>query len=138
MKFEAIILVILFIHQTMDLVGVKGYVLRPELKSPDTYGWLLYATMLLLYFIGVPFMNVAFILVFGLVIYGLYFFHWKLFLFGATEQKIKGYNECFTGTHRIMAQSETKLVPDTYHMVHSCLYVIAFVTLLVNFIGDII
>ncbi len=132
MKFEAIILVILFIHQTLDVVGVKGYVIRPELKSPDTIGWLLYASLLILYFIGIPYINVAFIIVFGLVIYGSYYFHWKLFLFGATQNKIKGYNECFAGTHRIMEQSDTRLVPDTYHIVHSILYVIAFLTLLIN------
>lgn len=43
--------------------------------------------------------------------------HWYFTIFGAGEAKLKGYNECFKGTVRIFPESETRLVPDLYHIV---------------------
>ena len=43
--------------------------------------------------------------------------HWYFTIFGASEAKLKGYNECFKGTVRIFPESETRLVPDLYHIV---------------------
>ena len=43
--------------------------------------------------------------------------HWRYTLWGAAPQKIKGYNECFKGTLRLFPTSETRLVPDLYHIV---------------------
>lgn len=43
--------------------------------------------------------------------------HWYYTVFGASEQKLKGYNECFRGTVRIFPESDTRLVPDLYHIV---------------------
>ena len=42
--------------------------------------------------------------------------HWRYTLFGAGPEKIRGYNECFRGTLRIFPKSETRLVPDFYHI----------------------
>ena len=42
--------------------------------------------------------------------------HWRYTLFGAGPEKIRGYNECFRGTLRIFPESETRLVPDFYHI----------------------
>ena len=36
---------------------------------------------------------------------------------GASEKKLKGYNECFRHTVRILPASDTRLIPDFYHMV---------------------
>ena len=33
------------------------------------------------------------------------------------ERKLKGYNECFEGTLRLIPASETRLIPDLYHIV---------------------
>ena len=43
--------------------------------------------------------------------------HWYFTIFGAGKAKLKGYNECFKGTVRIFPESETRLVPDLYHIV---------------------
>ena len=38
-------------------------------------------------------------------------------IFGASDKKIKGYNECFRDTIRIFPMSEERLVPDLDHIV---------------------
>ena len=43
--------------------------------------------------------------------------HWRYTIFGATQRKIRGYNECFAGTLRVFPVSETRLIPDLYHIV---------------------
>lgn len=117
--FEKIIVAILYFHQTLDIIGVKGYVDRPKLISPDTIGWSLLTVLVTLYYMGVPYINIALLVLFGLVVYGLYHFHWKEFLFGASDKRLEGYYNYFSGTHRIFPESSTRLVPDTYHIVHS-------------------
>jgi len=131
---EIILVTILYIHQTMDVVGVRGYVDRPKLISPDTIGWSLFTILIILYCLQIPFINIIFIFLFGLVIFGLYHFHWKLFWKGASQKKIEGYNKYFKGTHRIIKESDTRLVPDTYHIVHTILYLLTFSVLLINFL----
>ena len=46
-----------------------------------------------------------------------FFCHWYYTSFGASEQKLKGYNDCFKNTIHIIPASETKLIPDLYHMI---------------------
>ena len=55
------------------------------------------------------------ILVFWFIIQ--FFCHWYYTLFGASEQKLKGYNECFQGTLRLIPKSDKRLIPDFYHIV---------------------
>ncbi len=43
--------------------------------------------------------------------------HWYYTIFGASEQKLTGYNDCFKGTVRIFPMSEKRLIPDLYHIV---------------------
>ena len=43
--------------------------------------------------------------------------HWYFTVFGASERKLKGYNECFRDTVRIFPMSEKRLIPDFYHIV---------------------
>ena len=43
--------------------------------------------------------------------------HWRYTIFGASEKKLKGYNECFHDTLRIFPMSEKRLIPDAYHIV---------------------
>ena len=50
-----------------------------------------------------------------------FFCHWYYTIFGATERKLKGYNDCFRNTVRLFPMSETRLVPDLYHIVQHVL-----------------
>ena len=38
-----------------------------------------------------------------------------------SERKLKGYNDCFRNTVHIVPMSETRLVPDLYHIVEHTL-----------------
>ena len=33
------------------------------------------------------------------------------------QRKLEGYNRCFAGTLRLIPQSDTRLIPDLYHIV---------------------
>lgn len=46
-----------------------------------------------------------------------FFCHWYYTIFGASEKKLKGYNDCFRGTVRLFPMSQTRLVPDLYHII---------------------
>ncbi len=46
-----------------------------------------------------------------------FFCHWFYTIRGASEEKLRGYNTCFRGTLRLFPVSETRLVPDLYHIV---------------------
>lgn len=46
-----------------------------------------------------------------------YLCHWHYTIFGASEKKLKGYNDCFRNTIRIFPMSEKRLVPDLYHII---------------------
>lgn len=46
-----------------------------------------------------------------------FFSHWYYTLFGASEKKLKGYNACFRNTVHLIPASDTRLIPDLYHMI---------------------
>ncbi len=46
-----------------------------------------------------------------------FFCHWYFTIFGVSEKKLKGYNECFSDTVRFIPASDTKLIPDLYHTI---------------------
>lgn len=46
-----------------------------------------------------------------------FFCHWYYTIFGASEKKVKGYNDCFRDAIRIFPMSEKRLVPDLYHII---------------------
>ena len=50
-----------------------------------------------------------------------FFCHWYFTIFGVSESKLKGYNECFHNTIRVFPISETRLIPDLYHIVQHAL-----------------
>ena len=50
-----------------------------------------------------------------------FFCHWYFTIFGASERKLKGYNECFRDTVRLFPMSDTRLIPDLYHIVQHTL-----------------
>lgn len=45
-----------------------------------------------------------------------FFCHWYYTLFGASEQKLRGYNDSFRDTVRLFPMSGTRLIPDLYHI----------------------
>lgn len=46
-----------------------------------------------------------------------FFCHWFYTIFGANEKKLKGYNDCFKGTVRLVPEHEKRIVPDLYHII---------------------
>jgi len=62
-----------------------------------------------------------------------FFCHWYYTIFGASPKKLAGYNSCFKDTVRIIPMSETRLIPDFYHIVLHTLLVINLVWLIVKF-----
>ena len=46
-----------------------------------------------------------------------FFSHEYFTIFGVSDRKLKGYNECFEGTVKLFPTSETRLIPDLYHIV---------------------
>ena len=43
--------------------------------------------------------------------------HWYYTIFGASKQKLKGYNTYFKDTIHLFPISEKRLVPDLYHII---------------------
>ena len=46
-----------------------------------------------------------------------FFCHEYFTIFGSSSKKLRGYNECFDGTVKLLPVSETRLIPDLYHIV---------------------
>ena len=62
------------------------------------------------------------VLLFWLIVQ--FFCHWYYTLFGASEKKLKGYNDCFRNTVHLIPTSETKLIPDLYHILLHALIIL--------------
>lgn len=45
-----------------------------------------------------------------------FFSHEYFTIFGVNARKLKGYNECFDGTVKLFPVSQTRLIPDLYHI----------------------
>lgn len=43
--------------------------------------------------------------------------HWRYTIFGASERKLKGYNECFEKTIKLIPASDKRIFPDLYHVI---------------------
>ena len=50
-----------------------------------------------------------------------FFCHWYFTIFGASEKKLAGYNDCFRNTVRLFPMSEKRLIPDLYHIIQHLL-----------------
>lgn len=46
-----------------------------------------------------------------------FFCHEYFTIFGSSSKKLSGYNEYFDGTVKLFPVSETRLIPDLYHIV---------------------
>ena len=61
-----------------------------------------------------------------------FFCHWYFTIFGASDRKLQGYNDCFRNTLRIFPMSETRLIPDLYHIVQHILILLNIIICLVG------
>lgn len=62
--------------------------------------------------------------------------HWRYTIFGASQRKIRGYNECFAGSVRLFPVSETRLIPDLYHIVLHLLIASDLIIVLIAIINN--
>ena len=87
------------------------------IKSAEFFMFCLYSIGLIsfYFFQSVGKWVLLFVLVFWFVVQ--FFCHWYYTIFGVSEKKLKGYNECFKDTIRIFPVSEKRLIPDLYHMI---------------------
>jgi len=46
-----------------------------------------------------------------------FFCHWYYTIFGASQKKLEGYNACFRITLHWIPASDTRLIPDLYHII---------------------
>ena len=60
--------------------------------------------------------------------------HWYYTIFGASEKKLAGYNRCFKDTIHLFPASETRLIPDLYHIVLHLLILTNLVLCIANII----
>ena len=57
--------------------------------------------------------------------------HWYYTIFGASERKLQGYNDCFRDSVRLFPMSDKRLIPDLYHIVLHFLILINIVMCLI-------
>lgn len=87
------------------------------IKSPEFVMFCLHVTGIVL-FITVPAAGKWWLLSVLSVWFVLQFFsHWFYTIFGASEKKLKGYNEYFRSTVHWIPASDRRLIPDLYHTI---------------------
>ena len=64
-----------------------------------------------------------------------FFCHEYFTLFGASPQKLAGYNECFAGTVKLFPPKEGRLIPDLYHIVLHLLLAAGLVLVVLDILG---
>ena len=98
-------------------VGKYTLVEGTGIKSVEFIMLVLYSIGILFYIIYKPAGQWVLlgVLIFWFVVQ--FFCHWYFTIFGVTENKLKGYNRCFQNTVHIFAQSDTRLIPDLYHII---------------------
>lgn len=113
------ILLILWFFGCICTYKVGKYVLVEGVgvKSPE-FVMLCLVGMGILLFRLFPFVGKWWLLAVLLAWFVIQFFcHWYYTIFGASEKKLKGYNECFQNTVHIIPACKTKLIPDLYHII---------------------
>lgn len=65
-----------------------------------------------------------------------FFCHEYFTIFGASPKKLNGYNKCFAGTLKLFPKSETRLVPDFYHIMLHLLIIADLVLVLIKLIKE--
>ena len=114
--FQAALWIWFFGCVTTYRIGKRLLVEGEGVKSAEFSMLCLYSAGLIMYYCLRPAGRwVLFsILVLWLVVQ--FMCHWYFTIFGAGEQKLKGYNECFRDTVRLFPMSDKRLIPDLYHI----------------------
>ena len=110
-------------------VGSYTLVDGEGVKSPEFVMFLLYSVGIVLSIVypKIGFWWLLVVLVFWFVIQ--FFCHWYYTIFGVSEKKLKGYNECFGHTIHIIPSSDKRLIPDLYHIILHILILVNIVLL---------
>ena len=59
-----------------------------------------------------------------------FFCHWFFTIFGASEKKLQGYNDCFRDTVHLVPLNEKRIIPDLYHMIQHLLILLNIIVCL--------
>lgn len=97
------------------------------IKSAEFVTLCLYSVGMILYYLLEPAGKWILLAILCLWFVVEFFCHWYYTIFGVSVQKLKGYNECFRNTIRIFPMSDTRLVPDLYHIVQHTLILLNIV-----------
>ncbi|SCG82440.1 hypothetical protein DW1_0832 [Proteiniborus sp. DW1] len=98
--------------------------------SIEFYWWIILASFLVL-FITFNSIGKWLLLIFYLLwLIALFMNHWRYYFFGATEKKLKGYNDCFKNTIKVLKASERKIIPGLYHIILSIVVAVDFLVVL--------
>ena len=109
-----------FLIYSLNITGfrVKGFCLAESCikdEPQDIPFWALYAASIVMMFVN-PAVGQWMLLGFFILGTIVLFFTTVKYMIFPNENKIKGYNKYFSKTHHIIKPSDTKLVPDTFHI----------------------
>ena len=97
-------------------IGKRILVDGMGIKSAEFIMFVLYGAGLLLFWLypAVGQWYLLAVLLFWFIIQ--FFCHWYYTIFGASETKRQGYNKCFRHTIHLIPASESRVIPDLYHI----------------------
>lgn len=112
-------------------IGNKLLVEGEGLKSPEFFMLCLYSLGLIVFHCFQPVGKWILLGILALWFILQFMCHWYYTIFGASERKLQGYNDCFRDTVRIFPMRDKRLIPDLYHIVLHILILINIVLCLV-------
>ncbi|QVK16967.1 hypothetical protein KHQ81_08660 [Mycoplasmatota bacterium] len=119
-KVCIILLSILLIWFSMDMTGFSiGDIIIVEAawNSIDGVWWIIFLVLCFFFYIKDrlgKYILTVFVFLWTVI---QFFSHWYYTLFGASDKKIISYNQFFKDTYHIIAASDTRVIPDFYHIV---------------------
>jgi hypothetical protein len=130
-----ILLVVLLFWFTLDITGFSlgkfCLVENPGILSIDTAWWIIFVFFSILFFLKEKqgkYVLSVFLTAWAIIQYTS---HWNYTIFGATERKLKGYNEYFANTYHVIPTSNRILIPDLYHIILHILIISLLVLIMV-------
>lgn len=124
------ILLIWFIGP-INKIGDKVIGESAGIKSPETI-WAVLYIISCLSFIIIESVGKWILLVFVFLWIVIQFnCHWRKTIFGVPQNRVDAYNNCFKNTYHIIPMSETRVIPDFFHIVLHSILILLFVLLAV-------
>lgn len=130
-----ILLGVLLLWFTLDITGFSlgkfCLVESPGILSIDTAWWMIFVICSILFFLKEKqgkYVLPVFLTAWTIIQYTS---HWNYTIFGATERKLKGYNEYFANTYHVIPPSNRILIPDLYHIILHILIISLLVLIMV-------